>query len=605
MKAETPDSRVERLARLLKERGQRLQAWEIGQQIRQWLRRREDNVFTLVTTSSPFKRLGAAYQVLADEVRRQRRLLREDATEFLEQHEQADGMRPGFHAVNRKRLAHMIRHAQGQTSWDMIKRGWHILHTEGKWRKAKEKNDFSIVAPRFQQLVEHTRKVANRKAEKLGEFKSPYHALVDEYSPRRIREPFERMVAEVEQWAPQHLKDVQEFNETALGQELEGLDFTVKSEHQAHLFRRVLEKMGLDMDHVEIGEAEHPLCLGTKGNLKITLTYDADNFIYNLLSAVHEGGHALYRQHLPDHWLNHPAAEMPSQSMDEGMALIMENYVGRSRGLASFALKVLKEECGVELPGVTPDLLYQKMLARGVNMKRGAADEVSYPLHVMLRYKLGAELINGEIDAQDLPRRWREEEQRLFGQSSKTDKDGCLQDIHWYGGQFGYFPSYFMGAMISGRLFEQFSKETPDFASQMEQDFDPSALVKWLDRKVYKDSTGEHAMDHVARISGRPLTSDSYRKLAEQRYTDDPDNPALFSAIQSYHRIAEEEARMKRAPARPSASPRFAVGDKAKPGKWDHLSSKPVAPTVDASDQPPQSRLKPRLTRDDGPGFTP
>ena len=175
-----------------------------------------------------------------------------------------------------------------------------------------------------------------------------------------------------------------------------------------------------------------PLCLGDKDDVRITISYNEKDFISSaVMYAVHETGHALYRMNLPEMNKDHLVSNISSQAMDETMSLFMQNQVGRSKEFAVFLDKVLKEDLGVDNPNITPETIFNKMNKVKDGTLRMPADEVNYPLHLILRYKLGRELIDGNLMVKDLPKEWNKQTKELLGTDVKNDADGCLQDIHF------------------------------------------------------------------------------------------------------------------------------------------------------------------------------
>lgn len=492
--------------------------------IRNALRARERHIYAVVASHSPIRRIWAAVHVIFYEMRRHYELTRPSLLHHISK--QGRRKTSQHQRINLRRVAHMQRHAMTYSFWDRIVFGINVVRCEAAWRKARRKRDFSIVAPHMERLVKQIRETGKRKAEALG-FNSTYDALVDEYTPGGYRQRFDSMMNELQLWLPDV---VQRANTLLPPPDVPAETWALPPAIQEAVVRKIRDRMGLQ--DVKLGQSEHPLCLGAKGDIRVTITYNKDDFLPALLTAVHEFGHALYRQHLPDEWQKHPAGEVPSQAMDEAMALIMENHVGRSKGMAQFIVQTLRNDFGIERKDLTVDAVLARMTAIGGTKRRGDSDELSYPVHLMLRDRIGRELADGQLKVSDLPRRWREEEQKLFGWQSTNDREGCLQDIHWYTGQLGYFPSYFMGAMMAAQLYEQFGKDDSWGRKQAEQEFHTASLVNWLNEKVYKHASDIEADDLMRSVTGVNLSTMAYKRLVMQKY-----RPVQRMMIQRFRRF--------------------------------------------------------------------
>lgn len=543
-------------------------------QIRNSLRAREQHVFTMVTSNSRLSKLWAAGNIIFQELHRHYVLTRPDLIEDTKEH---DKTLKGKNKVNLDRVRHFQRHALSTSYMGHLKRGVNIVRTESKWRKAKKNSDFSIVEDEFTSLVKGAREIGERKATVM-KLKSPYDALMDEFTPNNQRKKFDAMIMDLENWLPEKQQKIA--NKFKNWEEPNPDIWELPIWAQKALCHRILERMGFDFKNGgKLSESAHPLCLGSKGDIKITLDYSKKDFFPAILAAVHECGHALYRQNLPDEWKHHPAGEIPSQSMDEAMALLMENHVGRSKGFAKFVVETLRDEFGIEKNDLTEDAIYKRMVRVGHDRLRGNADEVSYPLHLIMRYRLGRRLIEGNLEVKELPAAWKRHEKKYFGWESKNDKEGCLQDIHWYSGQFGYFPSYFMGSMIAAQLYEKAAKDDRNIDKSVDN-FDIKPLTKWLKANIYENASKFETQKLVKKVTGEELSTEAYKRLVTKKYLSMPFIPSINGMVNWLRKGWQRQLSPANTPDTPNSKPNKPNDNGKKSSKSSNLPKPPKPPNL-------------------------
>jgi len=384
---------------------------------------------------------------------------------------------------------------------------------EMAWRKARPANDFAAIQPRLQRVLDLTREVAAAKAAKLGV--SPYEALLDQFEPGG-------RIAEIDRLFDHLAERLPELIEGALAAQAarkpplrpEG-PFPVEAQRQAA--RQLMARLGFEFGYGRLDQSLHPFCGGTPDDVRITTRYDEADFARALMGVLHETGHALYERGLPAAWRRQPVGEPRGMSIHESQSLLIEMQVCRSREFLEFAAPILRERFGGTGPEWEAENLYQLGTRVVRSLIRVDADEVTYPAHVILRYRLERALISSELDLADLPDAWSEGMERLLAVTPPDDRDGCLQDIHWYDGAWGYFPTYTLGAMTAAQLFDAAKRAEPAIPGTIARgDFVP--LLAWLRANVHSLGSRYSARDILARATGQPLDAAIFEGHLRARY---------------------------------------------------------------------------------------
>ncbi len=259
--------------------------------------------------------------------------------------------------------------------------------------------------------------------------------------------------------------------------------------------------------------------------MRITTRYDERDFGKALMGVLHETGHALYKRNLPARWRLQPVGAARGMAIHESQSLLLEMQVCRSLAFMNFAAPILREVFGGDGPGWEPEALYRRQIRVRRSLIRVDADEVTYPAHVILRYRLEQAMLDGGLAARDLPGAWAEGLKALLGIAPDNDRDGCLQDIHWFDGSWGYFPTYTLGAMIAAQLFAAARDGIPDLPGSISAgDFRP--LFAWLRLRVHSQGSLMSTAELVESATGRPLGTASFERHLRNRYLDGRNEPA-------------------------------------------------------------------------------
>jgi carboxypeptidase Taq len=381
------------------------------------------------------------------------------------------------------------------------------------WRTARAEDDFAALAPRLETLVHLVREAAAAKAAVLGG--APYEALLDEYEPGIGVADLERLFADLEGFLPGFLEKVLARQESEAAPEMPAGPFAAAA--QRRLAVRLMEGLGFDFDAGRLDVSDHPFCGGTPDDVRITTRYDSSDFTSGLMGVLHETGHALYERGLPRAWRHQPVGRARSAGVHESQSLLVEMQVCRGRAFLTFAAPLLRQAFDGVGAAWEADNLYRLSTWVAPGLIRVDADEVTYPAHVILRYRLEKALIEGELKVADLPGAWNEAMERALGRTPPNDRLGCLQDIHWPAGAFGYFPSYTLGAVMAAQLFEAARQAEPMIEPGLAQgDFAP--LLAWLRENIHGLGSLLPTNELIARATGKEIGTAAYKRHLERRY---------------------------------------------------------------------------------------
>ena len=391
---------------------------------------------------------------------------------------------------------------------------------EAVWRKARPANDFDAVRPLLEEMLRLQREVAQAKAERLGV--KPFEALLDRYEPGGSVAMIDRLFGELAAFLPDLIEAIIERQVAVPPPPNPSGPFPVAAQRRAA--ERLMTAVGFDFAHGRLDISAHPFCSGAPDDVRITTRYDEHDFSKALMGVLHETGHALYKRNLPAHWRLQPVGAARGMAIHESQSLLLEMQVCRSLAFAKFAAPILREVFDGEGPAWEPEALYRRQIRVRRSLIRVDADEVTYPAHVILRYRLEQAMLAGDLNVRDLPGAWAEEMRKLLGIAPDTDRDGCLQDIHWFDGSWGYFPTYTLGAMIAAQMFEAIRETIPDLPDLIaDGEFRP--LFAWLGERVHGQGSLMSTAELVESATGRPLGVASFERHLRRRYLDGRNEP--------------------------------------------------------------------------------
>lgn len=387
------------------------------------------------------------------------------------------------------------------------------LKTEMVWREARPQNNFKMLRGPLEQLLRLTREQARIKAENLG--CKPYEALLDEYEPGLRVKDLDVLFDDLSQFLPKLLGQILEKQKNKTIPPLPQGPFPIES--QKELCLKLMRVAGFDFERGRLDVSAHPFCGGVADDIRITTRYREDDFMQSLMSLLHECGHALYEFGLPKNWRYQPVGKARGMAMHESQSLLLEMQACRSFEFMQFLAPQLKQAFPARAESFSAENLYAWQTEVQPSLIRVEADEVTYPLHIILRYRLEKAMIEGNLEIEDLPGAFNQGMQDLLGITPPDDRDGCMQDVHWPSGAFGYFPTYTLGAMIAAQLFAAAEKTIPGLRRDLKEG-NFKRLVSFLREQVHQQASFLLTQDLIAAATGERLNSAVYKNHLRARY---------------------------------------------------------------------------------------
>ena len=377
------------------------------------------------------------------------------------------------------------------------------------WVQARENNDFAAFAPYLKRQVE----MSIRGAELLGHSDNPYDYQIDLFDPGMTAETIEGLFGQLKEALVPLARSILDSPVKAQTDKLRGFPI----DKQEAFLKEVTDTLGFDYQRGRIDVAVHPFCSGNAADTRLTTRFHEDVPLDSLFSSIHETGHGLYEQGLPTDQLHNALGQAVGMGVHESQSRLWENQVSRSREFWQYFEPKYRATFPDQLADLSSDDLYLAVNAVTLCPIRVDSDEVTYNLHVILRFELEKKLIGGEIDVDDLPAEWNRLSQEIIGLTPESDREGVLQDVHWSGGMFGYFPSYCLGNMIAAQLWYQVLKEIPDLPSDFTQGkFD--RLLSWLRDRIHQHGKLYDTQDLVARVTGESINPQHLIRYLKDRY---------------------------------------------------------------------------------------
>lgn len=377
------------------------------------------------------------------------------------------------------------------------------------WADAKAKGDFAAYAP----FLEKHLALAKREAAYLGWADRPYDYAIDKHDPGMTAEKTAALFAELKAGLVPLVRAIAASPVKARTDIFKG--FPVEA--QREFLREVTERLGFNYRRGRIDVSLHPFCEGSGADIRMTTRFDADNPLDSLFSSIHETGHGLYEQGLPLALQGTPLGQNAGMGVHESQSRLWENQVSRSRAFWVFFEPRFREKFPAQLAAVSSEELYLAVNEVAPTLIRVDSDEVHYNLHILLRFELEQRLFRGDLAVADLPAAWNALSRELLGLAPPSDKQGVLQDVHWSGGAFGYFPSYCLGNMIAAQLWFTVLKALPG----LEADFakgDFTRLLGWLRANIHEQGRRYETLELVRRVTGEELTPKYLLRYLEERY---------------------------------------------------------------------------------------
>ncbi|CAH1528908.1 Metal-dependent carboxypeptidase [Vibrio harveyi] len=381
---------------------------------------------------------------------------------------------------------------------------------EHAWRSQRGNDDWAGFEKNWAEVVKLSQEEAQIRAEAAGT--SPYDAMLELYEPGTTSASLDVLFADVKTWLPSMIDEAiekQKANNILLP------NGHYPAEKQKALGLEVMKLLQFDFEHGRLDESVHPFCGGVPTDVRITTRYDEKEFVQSLMGIVHETGHARYEQGLLKSLAGTTAGEARSMGIHESQSLFFEMQVGRSQAFVEHLARLASNH--FEGPEFAKDNLSKIYTHVEKGFIRVDADELTYPAHVILRYEIERDLMNGIIKHTDVPELWNEKMKAYLGLSTEGNfKNGCMQDIHWTDGAFGYFPSYTLGAMYAAQ-FMAAMKQTVDVDGAIRSG-DLSPIFTWLSDNIWSKGSLLSTDDLVSQATGDVLNAKHFKAHLESRY---------------------------------------------------------------------------------------
>jgi carboxypeptidase Taq len=392
------------------------------------------------------------------------------------------------------------------------------MRSEQLWRDKRATGDWDGYLPAMEGVVALVREEAQLRAS--ARQLSPYDALMDQYDPGNRTADLDNIFDDLKRFLKGFVPEALAAQEERLAKRpRKALNAPYSIEKQRELGLAAMQAVGFDFNRGSLAVSHHPFCGGVPTDVRMTTRYRTDEFLTSLMGVLHETGHALYEQGLPQEWAHWPLGKARGMGIHESQSLFVEMQLARSPEFWEFALPLVHQHLGKDaIPGwdIEDVLAEVNFVSRG--FIRVDADEVTYPLHVILRYELEQELVSGKIQASDIPEAWDAKMQEYLGLSTLDNpKDGPMQDVHWPSGAFGYFPSYTLGAMIAAQQWAALEKAQPDVKSKIAKG-DFASVNQWRADNIWSQASRYSTPDLITKATGEPLNADYFKAHLKKRY---------------------------------------------------------------------------------------
>jgi carboxypeptidase Taq len=390
--------------------------------------------------------------------------------------------------------------------------------TMDAWRKAKTAKDFSMFKPDLEKLF-NLKKQAADILMTVKHTATPYDALIDIYEPKMTSDSIATIFDRLK---PDLISIIEKCVGSPKQPDVAILSRKVPLSVQEEVSKSLAEFLDYDVASKNAGgridETEHPFTTGYFDDVRITTHYHEDNFASSLFSILHEGGHAIYEQNLNREWLYQPIGSSCSSGFHESQSRFVENMVGRSREFWMYYLPRLKAFTGNALSDANLDSFVHAINKVKPSKIRIEADEVTYSLHIIIRFEIEKDLFAEKITVDELPQIWNQKYMNYLNQKIENDSEGMMQDIHWSSGDFGYFPSYALGNIFGGQILKVMEKDMPNWRELLAKG-NFSHVKQWLIKNVYTYGNLYDPLDLLKKITGEEINHRHFIDYLNAKYS--------------------------------------------------------------------------------------
>ena len=377
------------------------------------------------------------------------------------------------------------------------------------WASARKNDDFASYAPYLQKHLDF----AKERADYLDWGDRPYDLMIDLHDPGMDAATIDTLFSELRENLSPLVREIIDSPIKARKEIFSG--FPVDA--QKDFLEEVTRSLGFNYDRGRIDISLHPFCGGNGADTRMTTRFDEDNPLDSLFSSIHETGHGLYEQGLPIGLMHNALGQNAGMGVHESQSRLWENQVSRSRAFWKFYEPKFRERFSSQLSAVSSEDLYLAINEVRQTPIRVDADEVTYNLHIIIRFEIEKKLFAGELSINDLPELWNSQYKELLGIEPTSNANGVLQDVHWSGGAFGYFPSYCLGNMLAAQLWYAALEQLPSLESDFEQGRF-AGLLDWLRSSIHQHGSRYKLLELAQRVTGSPLRSQSLIRYLRERY---------------------------------------------------------------------------------------
>ncbi len=381
-----------------------------------------------------------------------------------------------------------------------------------KWKEAKDTNNFELFVPYLEKIIS----IKRQMAECIGYSGSPYNALLDYYESGMNTETLDTLYLKLKQALVPIVQAIKNSPEQI------DKSFLIREydcDKQMEVSKMVLEQIGFDLKRGRLDESEHPFSMGISPNdVRLTTKIYKNNLFWAISTAAHEGGHGIYDQGFDPAFARTPLFDGASLGIHESQSKLYETNVGQSLPFWESFYPKLKEVFPEQLGNVSLEQFYKAINKVNITPLRLYADEVSYNLHLMIRYEIEKDLIEGKLEIKDIPKSWKQKTEEYLGITPQNDSEGVLQDVHWSCGDIGYFPTYTLGTLYATQLYNSAKKEILNLEDKIRSG-DLIPLKEWFNKKVHKYARSKLPNEIIKEATGEPLNPDHFINYIKEKYS--------------------------------------------------------------------------------------
>lgn len=394
---------------------------------------------------------------------------------------------------------------------------------ENIWQQAKIQNDFNLWKPHIAKVIKLTREVASRKADFYNI--SPYDTLLSIFDPEITSQYLDKIFNEIEK---NLIKNMNHYVQKAALKVSNPIISNVGQSVKLQIIREILQGIGFDFTAGRLDFSSHPFCRGMKDDVRITIkSHKEEDLWQSILSALHEAGHAIYVQNIDECFKNELVGISHNMAIHESQSLFYECYIGKNFQFMEFLCSIVNKHIDAK---VTVDAIYRTINGASLGFIRTEADEYTYPLHIIHRYNMEKLLINESFKVDDLPDVWNQEFQKLFGRVPSSHQEGCLQDVHWSAGYFGYFPCYLTGKVIASQI-KSIMDEQIGIANEIINIVRLNRMKSWLNTNIHRFGGYYNSRELVHNICGEAINPVHLLKHIHDSWVENCQNGSVPSNI--------------------------------------------------------------------------